>query len=55
MKSIDAKSVIIGALLSAVVLLSIGLANQVLQEVRIFGVDKDAFESWGCDQDHQID
>tara|TARA_B100000959_G_C14659359_1_gene491762 strand:+ start:472 stop:633 length:162 start_codon:yes stop_codon:yes gene_type:complete len=46
MKSIDTKSMIIGALLSAVIFLSMGLANQAPQEVRIIGIDKGAFESW---------
>ena len=46
MKSIDVKSMIIGFLLCAVVVLSMGLANQAVQEVRIIGIDKGAFESW---------
>ena len=46
MKTIDPKSLIIGALLSAVLFLSMGLANKAPQEVRIIGIDKGSFESW---------
>jgi len=46
MKAIDIKSLIIGALLSAVLFLSMGLANKATQEVRIIGIDKGSFESW---------
>jgi hypothetical protein len=46
MKSIDVKSMIIGFLLCAVVFLTMGLANQAVQEVRIVGIDKGSFESW---------
>jgi hypothetical protein len=46
MKAIDIKSLIIGALLSAVLFLSMGLANKAPQEVRIIGIDKGSFESW---------
>ena len=46
MKTIDIKSLIIGALLSAVLFLSMGLANKATQEVRIIGIDKGSFESW---------
>ena len=46
MKTIDIKSLIIGALLSAVLFLSMGLANKATQEVHIIGIDKGSFESW---------
>ena len=46
MKTIDPKSLLIGALLSAVLFLSMGLANKAPQEVRIIGIDKGSFESW---------
>ena len=46
MKSIDIKSLIIGFLLCAVLFLSMGLANNATQEVRISGIDKVSFESW---------
>ena len=46
MKTIDPKSLLIGALLSAVLFLSMGLANKAPQEVRSIGIDKGAFESW---------
>ena len=46
LKKIDGKSLLIGALLSAVVFLTMGLANNAPQEVRIIGIDKSAFESW---------
>ena len=46
MKSIDIKSAIIGFLLSAILFLSMGLANNAVQEVRIIGIDKGSFESW---------
>ncbi|MGB0587821.1 MAG: hypothetical protein ACPGQC_13805 [Limisphaerales bacterium] len=46
LKKIDGKSLLIGALLSAVVFLSMGFANKAPQEVRIIGIDKSAFESW---------
>ncbi|MDP7051260.1 MAG: hypothetical protein QF600_05005 [Verrucomicrobiota bacterium] len=47
MKTIDIKSVIIGFLLSAVLFLSMGLANNnAIQEVRIIGIDKSFGESW---------
>jgi|TARA_B100000959_G_C14961133_1_gene615826 hypothetical protein len=46
MKSIDIKSAIIGFLLCAVLFLSMGLANNATQDVRIVGVDKKFGESW---------
>ena len=46
LRTIDGKSLLIGALLSAVLFLSMGLANKAPQEVRIIGIDKSAFESW---------
>ena len=46
MKNIDIKSLIIGFLLCSVLFLSMGLANNAVQEVRIVGIDKGSFESW---------
>ena len=46
MKSIDFKSLIIGFLLSTVLFLSMGLAKESTQNVRIIGIDKGSFESW---------
>ena len=46
MKSIDVKSMIIGFLLCAVVFLTMGLANQAVQEVRIVGIDHKGLERW---------
>ena len=46
MKTIDTKSLLIGALLSAILFLSMGSANKAPQEVRIIGIDKGVFESW---------
>ena len=46
MKSIDGKSLLIGALLSAVLFLSLGFARDSVVKVRIIGSDKGSFESW---------
>ncbi|MGY8651531.1 MAG: hypothetical protein ACKVKM_12105 [Verrucomicrobiia bacterium] len=46
LKQIDPKSLIIGFLLSAVVFLTLGLAQAEVVKVRIIGIDKAAFESW---------
>ena len=46
MKNIDIKSLIIGFLLCAILFLSMGLANNAPQEVRIIGIDKGPFENW---------
>ena len=46
MKSIDGKSLVIGALLSAVLFLSLGFARDSVVKVRIIGIDKGSFESW---------
>lgn len=46
MKSIDGKSLLIGALLSAVLFLSLGFARDSVVKVRIIGIDKGSFESW---------
>ena len=46
MKSIDIKSLIIGALLSAVLFLSMGLANNAAQDVRIVEIDKRIGGNW---------
>jgi len=40
LKTIDIKSLIIGFLLSAVLFLSMGLANNAIQDVRIVEIDK---------------
>ena len=46
LKQIDARSLIIGFLLSAVVFLSMGLTQAEVVKVRIIGIDKASFESW---------
>jgi len=46
MKTIDIKSLIIGFLLSAVLFLSMGLANNAIQDVRIVEIDKRIGGSW---------
>ena len=46
MKTIDTKSLIIGALLSAVLFLSMGLANNSTLDVRIVEIDKAIGGSW---------
>jgi len=43
---LDLKSLILGAILGGILILSTGLANRAPQEVRIIGIDKAAFESW---------
>ena len=46
MKTIDIKSLIIGFLLSSVLFLSMGLANNAIQDVRIVEIDKGIGASW---------
>ncbi len=46
MKTIDTKSLIIGFLLSAVLFLAMGLANNATQDVRIVEIDKAIGGSW---------
>ena len=46
MKTIDTKSLIIGFLLSAVLFLAMGLANNATQDVRIVEIDKRIGGSW---------
>ena len=46
MKTIDIKSLIIGFLLSTVLFLSLGLANNATQDVRIVEIDKRIGGSW---------
>ena len=46
MKTIDIKSAIIGFLLCAVLFLSMGLANNAVQDVRIVEIDKKFGGSW---------
>ena len=46
MKTIDIKSLIIGFLLSAVLFLSMGLANNAIQDVRIVEIDKRIGGDW---------
>tara|TARA_Y100000815_G_C13241761_1_gene462071 strand:+ start:92 stop:250 length:159 start_codon:yes stop_codon:yes gene_type:complete len=46
MKTIDTKSLIIGFLLSAVLFLAMGLANNATIDVRIVEIDKAIGGSW---------
>ena len=46
MKTIDTKSLIIGFLLSAVLFLSMGLANNAIQDVRIVEIEKRIGGDW---------
>ena len=46
MKTIDIKSAIIGFLFCVVLFLSMGLANNAVQDVRIAGIDKRIGGSW---------
>jgi len=46
LKTIDIKSLIIGFLLSAVLFLSMGLANNAIQDVRIVEIEKRIWGDW---------